>query len=64
MKTPKFKVTDKMKKQDPMLSREIDVRPLLQRLGKRIKPNQQPDAHEQLFFSPYTVYCGAPKDDR
>lgn len=31
-------------------SKKVDVRPLDQRSGKRIKPNQQPDATEKLIF--------------
>ena len=35
---------------DIHLAKPIDVRPLDQRSGKRIKPGQTPDAKEQLFF--------------
>lgn len=46
-----MKVTKAMQKNDPMLSRLPDVRPLLERIkGKRTKPGQTPDAQKQLIF--------------
>jgi len=46
------------KKQDRDLSRQIiDVRPLSDRIkGKRLKPGQNPDATEQLFFQEELEY--------
>jgi hypothetical protein len=54
----------KIKDLDIKSGKDIDTRPLNQRVTKRIKPNQKPDAVEQLFFTPFTVYCGVPKDRR
>lgn len=48
----------KARKKDFDLTMKLpDVRPLDCRCGKRIKPGQKPDAIEQLFFTPYQVFC-------